>query len=93
MGFLLSQFLFLFFGLIGLLVWAGSEIPLAMREIALNTRRDPSNGNSYVMIKVFSVCMKIFAVLLWIMAAAGIVYMVATMEGGSLFDGVFGLLR
>jgi hypothetical protein len=80
MVFLLSQFLFLFFGLIGLLVWSGSDIALAMREIALNTRRDQGNGSPYTLIKVFSVCMKIFAVVLWLLAAAGIVYMVVTSE-------------
>jgi len=93
MDFLLSQFLFLFFGLIGLLIWAGSDVPLAMREIAINTRRDPASGSSYVMVKVFSVCLKIFAVLLWLLAAIGIVYVVWTMQNDSLFEGVFGNLR
>jgi hypothetical protein len=92
-GFLLSQFLFLFFGLIGLLVWSGSDVPLAMREIAINTRRDQANGSPYVMVKVFSVCLKVFAVVLWIMSAAGIVYMVVTMEEGSLLGGLIGNLR
>jgi hypothetical protein len=93
MTFLLSQFLFLFFGLIGLLIWAGSEIPLAMREIALNTRRDSADGSSYSMIKVFSVCMKVLAIVLWLMAAAGIVYMVAVFEPGSGFGSMFGIFR
>ena len=93
MDFLLSQFLFLFFGLIGLLIWAGSDVPLAMREIAINTRRDPAGGSSYVMVKVFSVCMKIFAVILWITAAGGIVYVVWAMQNKSLFESVFGSFR
>jgi hypothetical protein len=93
MDFLLSQFLFLFFGLIGLLIWAGSDVPLAMREIAINTRRDPASGSSYVMVRVFSVCLKIFAVLLWLLAAVGIVYVVWTMQGGSSLGGLLGNLR
>ncbi len=73
MTFLVSQFLFIVFGLLGLLVWASADLPLAVREIALNTRRDQNFGSSYVMIKVLSVCMKIFAVLLWISGIAAIV--------------------
>ncbi len=66
MEFLVSQFLFVLFGLLGLLVWASADLPLAVREIAINTRRDQGYGSSYAMIKVLSVCLKIFAVLLWI---------------------------
>lgn len=73
MTFLISQFLFILFGLVGLLVWTSADLPLAVREIALNTRRDQSFGGNYVMIKVLSVCLKIFAVLLWISGVAAIV--------------------
>jgi hypothetical protein len=93
MVFLLSQFLFIFFGLIGLLVWAGSDMPLAIREIAINTRGDRANGSSYVMIKIFSVCMKILAVVMWLIAAAGIVYMVATSQTDSFLGGMLQIVR
>jgi hypothetical protein len=73
MAFLVSQFLFILFGLVGLLVWASADMPLAVREIAINTRRDQAHGSSYVMIKVLSVCLKIFAVLLWISGIVSIV--------------------
>ncbi len=66
MEFLVSQLLFLFFGLIGLLVWALADMPMAIREIALNTRKDSSQGSSYTMIKVLSVCIRILAVFLWV---------------------------
>jgi hypothetical protein len=66
MAFLISQFLFLFFGLLGLLTWSCADMPIAVREIAINTRRDPSHGTSYPMITVLSVCIRIFAVLLWL---------------------------
>ncbi|MGO9310998.1 MAG: hypothetical protein ACLQDL_18490 [Spirochaetia bacterium] len=73
MIFLVSQFLFILFVLLGIMVWAASDIPIAWREIAMNTRRNPENGSPYTMLKVLSVCLKIFAVLLWILGVAAIV--------------------
>jgi predicted benzoate:H+ symporter BenE len=72
MAFIVSQFLFIVFGLVGLIVWAFSDVPLAVREIALNTRRDAGYGGSYVLIRVLSVCLKILAVLIWIFGVAAI---------------------
>ena len=85
MAFLLSQFLFLLIILIGVMVWAFSEVPLAWRDIALNTRRTTEQGSPYTMLKVLSVCLKIFAVLLWI---AGIAAIVAINIAGSTFSGL-----
>jgi hypothetical protein len=89
MIFLASQLLFLLFGLFGLFVWAYSDMPLAMREIAINTRRNTEQGSSYSLMKVLSVCLKIVAVLLWF---AGIVSIVALNAAGTplsnLFQGV-----
>jgi hypothetical protein len=88
MIFLVSQFLFILFVLIGVIVWASSDMPLAWREVALNTRRNPDQGSSYTMLKVLSVCMKIFAVLLWIVGIAAIVGMnVAGSAIGGLLQG------
>jgi hypothetical protein len=88
MIFLVSQFLFILFVLIGVIVWAASDMPLAWREVALNTRRNPDQGSSYTMLKVLSVCMKIFAVLLWIVGIAAIVGMnVAGSAVGGLLQG------
>jgi hypothetical protein len=75
MIFLVSQFLFILFVLLGIIVWAASDTPLAWREIAMNTRRNPENGSPYTMLRVLSVCLKIFAVLLWIVGIAAIVGM------------------
>jgi Kef-type K+ transport system membrane component KefB len=75
MIFLVSQFLFILFVLLGIMVWAASDTPLAWREIAMNTRRNPENGSPYTMLRVLSVCLKIFAVLLWIVGIAAIVGM------------------
>lgn len=85
MIFLVSQFLFILFVLVGIITWAFSEVPLAWREIALNTRRNPDQGSSYTMLKVLSVCLKIFAVLLWI---AGIAAIIGMNVAGSAFGGL-----
>jgi len=87
MPFLISQFVLIGFGLIGLLVFASSEVPMAIREIALNTRRD-SHGSSYVLIKVLCVSLKIFAVLIWLLGvvAAGMIALGDT-SLGPLFTG------
>ena len=88
MIFLASQFLFLLFGLIGLIVWSYSDMPLAMREIAINTRRNAEQGSSYTLMKVLSICLKIFAVLLWIAGVASIIALNAAGTSlGSLFQG------
>ncbi len=73
MEFIVPQFLFILFGLMGLIVWACSDVPMALREIALNTRRDPGHGSSYILIKVLSICLKILAVLIWIFGIAAVV--------------------
>jgi predicted benzoate:H+ symporter BenE len=73
MEFIVPQFLFILFGLTGLIVWALSDLPMAVREIAINTRRDPGHGSSYVLIKVLSICLKILAVLIWIFGVAAVV--------------------
>jgi hypothetical protein len=87
MAFLVSQFLFLLFLLVGLIVWSFSEVPLAWREIALNTRRSTEQGSPYSMLKVLSVCLKILAVLLWI---AGIASIVAVNIAGSTLGSLLG---
>ncbi len=87
MIFLVSQFLFILFVLLGIMVWASADQPLAWREIAINTRKNPDNGSPYTMLKVFSVCLKIFAVLLWI---AGIAAIVGMNVAGSAFGGLIG---
>jgi|PlaIllAssembly_1097288.scaffolds.fasta_scaffold3024515_1 hypothetical protein len=86
MVFLVSQFLFVLFGLFGLMVWACSDMPLAIREIALNTRKDRAQGSPYTLVRVLSVCLKILAVLLWV---GGIAAIVALNAAGSLFGGLF----
>ncbi len=78
MIFLASQLLFIIFGLVGLTVWACSDVPLAVREIAINTRRNAEHGCSYILMKVLSVCLKIFAVLLWFAGIASIIALNAT---------------
>jgi hypothetical protein len=89
MIFLASQFLFILFGLVGLIVWSYSDMPLAMREIAINTRRNVEQGSSYTLMKVLSVCLKILAVLLWFAGVAAIIVLNFTGTTlGNLFQGV-----
>ncbi len=73
MIFLASQFLFILFVLLGIIVWASSDTPLAWREIAMNTRKNREEGSSYTMLRILSVCLKILAVLLWVVGVASIV--------------------
>ncbi len=91
MVFLVSQLLFLVSGLLGLFVWALAELPLAVREIAINTRRDPAHGSSYVMIRVLSVCLKIFAIFVWIAGLAAIIAVSLTGSLGDLLKNGFNL--
>jgi hypothetical protein len=88
MVFLVSQLLFVVFGLLGLMTWACSEMPLAVREIAINTRRSAEHGSSYAMIRVLSVCMKILAVLFWVVGIATIVAVSVT--GSAITDLISG---
>jgi hypothetical protein len=89
MIFLASQLLFILFGLVGLIVWAYSDMPLAMREIAINTRRDAEQGSSYILMKVLSVCLKILAILLWFAGIASIIALNASGTSlGTLFPGL-----
>jgi hypothetical protein len=88
MIFLVSQFLFILFVLLGIMVWACSDMPLAWREIAMNTRKNEDHGSSYTMLKVLSVCLKIFAVLMWILGIASIIGInMAGAAVGGLFEG------
>jgi len=90
MVFLVSQLLFVVFGLFGLMTWACSDMPLAVREIAINTRRSAEHGSSYAMIRVLSVCMKILAVLFWVVGIATIVAVSVT--GSAITDLISGSL-
>jgi len=86
MIFLASQFLFILFGLIGLIVWSYSDMPLVMREIAINTRRTAEQGSPYTLMKVLSVCLKIFAIILWF---AGIASIIVLNFAGTSLSGLF----
>ncbi|MBN1413064.1 MAG: hypothetical protein JW969_19650 [Spirochaetales bacterium] len=55
----------LFLGaLFGTLILASSEMPIAVREIAINTRRDKSTGSSYTFLMILSIALKIIAVII-----------------------------
>ena len=54
------------FGFVGLMQWVGAELPLAIREIAVNSRKEGAAGSAYGGIQVLSVLMKVLAVLTWV---------------------------
>ena len=62
--------IFLFVTLIGVFTFAASDMPIAVREIAMNTRKREDGEPQYAFLKIMSVTIKIFAVLTWF---AGIV--------------------
>jgi hypothetical protein len=63
---ILGLVMLILFTLFGTFIWAASDLPLAMREIAINTRREKHEGSSYLFLRVMSMIMKIFAVILWV---------------------------
>ncbi|MBN1696708.1 MAG: hypothetical protein JW881_04280 [Spirochaetales bacterium] len=58
--------IFIITTLVGLLTWSSSDIPLAIREIAINSRKERVRGPFYVSLKIKSISIKIFAALIWI---------------------------
>jgi hypothetical protein len=87
MIFLVSQFLVILIVLVGIIVWASADAPLAWREIAINSRKNGDQGSAYTMLKVLAVCLKILAVLMWI---AGIAAIIGLNVAGSSLGGLFG---
>lgn len=65
MELVVSLLIVIVFALLGLVVWTSSDRPLALREIALNTRAQRGGGPDYVNLKVLSVLIRVFAVLVW----------------------------
>jgi small-conductance mechanosensitive channel len=67
------------FGLFGLLYWAGSALPLVIREVALNTRKEGEGGTQYRSLDVLSVCLKVLAVVIWVI---GLIMAIASLVAG-----------
>lgn len=65
MELVLTLIVIIVFALLGLAVWTSSDRPLALREIAVNTRREGAAGPDYVYLKVLSVLLRVLAVLVW----------------------------
>jgi len=55
--------MFIFFGIF---IWSCSDFPLAIREIAINSRHDRQEGSPYVLLRIMSLLTKIIAVILWV---------------------------
>ncbi len=70
------------FGIIGLAIWASSDLPMIQREIAINTRKE-AKGPEYKMVQILSVLIKVFAVVFWILGIVGAI------GGARLFENLF----
>lgn len=53
---------------VGLVYWAGAELPLVWRETAINTRKT-EGGPQYNGLKTLAKILKVLAVIMWVMAA------------------------
>ena len=78
MGFLVFLVSVPGFGLVGLVLWASSDLPMIQREIAMNTRKDPEDGPTYKMVKILSILYKVLAVTFWVLG------LVAAIGGGGV---------
>lgn len=73
------------FGIIGLALWASSDLPIIQREIAMNTRKDGGEGSPYNMVKILSVLYKILALVIWVVGL--VVAIGGLVGGGSMMNG------
>jgi hypothetical protein len=74
MQIVLTLLAMILFALAGLATWASSDRPLALREIAMNSRRDPREGSDFVLLKVLSVLLKVFAVIIWNLGVLAVIF-------------------
>ncbi|MBN2736397.1 MAG: hypothetical protein JXR70_05405 [Spirochaetales bacterium] len=65
MSILFGVIIMIIFTLIGIFLWASADFPLAIREIAINTRRKVKIYD-YAPLKVMSIMIKAFAVIIWL---------------------------
>ena len=87
MGILGFLIFIIVFGFLGLMAWTASELPLALKEIALNTRKEGGEGKSYSSINIYSVLIKIGAVLIWVL---GLIMAIVSIAAGNMFSNLLG---
>jgi hypothetical protein len=81
MGIILFIVILVVFGISGIMCWAYSDMPLVIRDIALNTRREGASGTHYPLVGLLSLMLKIWAVLIWLV---GLVLAIAMLRLGEL---------
>jgi hypothetical protein len=54
------------FTFFGIFIWTCSDFPLAIREIAINSRHDRQDGSSYILLRIMAVLTKIIAIIFWV---------------------------
>jgi hypothetical protein len=52
----------------GLVIWAKSDLPIIIREIAINTRKNIYDGPNYTAVKMLSILLKIGPIVMWLIA-------------------------
>jgi len=62
--------LLIVFGITGVTCWAFSDVPMAIREVALNTRKEGATGSNYSLIGLLSIVLKVWAALIWLFGVA-----------------------
>ena len=83
MAFVSFLIMIIVFGFLGWMAWTTSELPLALKEIALNTRKEGAEGKEYTLINICSVLIKIGAVLIWVL---GLILAVVTLFAADAFS-------
>ena len=68
MGFLVGLIYGGLLAVVGLVYWAGAELPLVWRETAINTRKGDGVGPLYNGLKTLAKILKVLAVIMWVMA-------------------------
>ena len=72
MGIIIGIFYGGLLAVVGLVYWAGAELPLVWRETAINTRKT-EGGPQYNGLKTLAKILKLLAIFMWVMAVFAIV--------------------
>lgn len=54
------------FTFIGFFIWATSDLPLAIKELAINSRQGKIRGSMYALLNILGLLIKILAIATWV---------------------------
>jgi hypothetical protein len=86
MTIVLFVLIIILFGIFGIFCWAASDIPVVLREVALNTRKEGGSGTNYPLMDLLSLLIKIWAVIVWVV---GLLAAIAVLQMNDLITGLF----